>query len=155
MGPKEDPAAFWNNIHLKPHTRWLLRICAGCVLVLCRFVGFSGAFHKKFGACGGLWGCNCSSACVLRRIISLHKKSAKQYRSAKSGRGGCWCPCLCASNRYWVVPLHREMTGDECLRLQGFDPAALRGLTNSEKRRRAGNSMTVPLVAAVLRGLGI
>ena len=95
----------------------------------------------------GLW--------VINQNGFIHKKSAKQYRSAKSGRGGCWCPCLCASNRYWVVPLHREMTGGECLRLQGFDPAALNGLTNSEKRRRAGNSMTVPLVAAVLRGLGI
>ena len=71
VGPKEDPAAFWNYIHLKPQNRRLRQFCVGFVLVLCRFVGFSGAFHKKSGACGGLWGCNCSSACVLRRIISL------------------------------------------------------------------------------------
>ena len=95
----------------------------------------------------GLW--------VINQNGFIDKKSAKQFRSAKSGRGGHWCPCLCASNQYWIPPLHRKMTGDECLRLQGFDPAALTGLTNSEKRKRAGNSMTVPLVAAILRGLGI
>ena len=45
VGPKEDPAAFWNNIHLKPHTRWLLLefalvVCWFCVVSLVSAVLF-------------------------------------------------------------------------------------------------------------------
>lgn len=95
----------------------------------------------------GLW--------VVNEGGYLKYKTKEGFARFQTGRGGCWSPCMCASSRYWIVPLHRMMTGDECLRLQGFDPAKLSGLTEVEKRRRAGNSMTVPLVAAILRGLGI
>lgn len=95
----------------------------------------------------GLW--------VVNEGGYLKYKTKEGFARFQTGRGGCWSPCLCAYTCYWIVPLHRRMTGDECLRLQGFDPAKLIGLTEVDKRRRAGNSMSVPLVAAILRGLGI
>ena len=96
-----------------------------------------------------------SGLVILNTNGFLHKKTKETYASMNSGRAGKWCPCLCASNVFWVLPLHRRLNGSECLRLQGFDPSKLRGLSDSQARFRAGNSMTVPLLARLFQGLGI
>ena len=79
------------------------------------------------------------------------RKTRESFERTKTGR--LWSPCLTASADFWVVPLHRPLTAHEMLRLQGFDHP-LKG-SEHQLRKRAGNSMSVPVVAGILRGMGV
>ena len=78
-----------------------------------------------------------------------------KLRTMQAGRPGFWAPCMCATQRYWCLPLSRFLTGAEVLGLQGIEAHRLRGLSDYHARFRAGNAMTVPLLARIFRGLGI
>lgn len=64
------------------------------------------------------------------------------------------CPCLKANRcNYYLSKYRRKLTPRECLRLQGFPDSFRIVVSNSQMYRQAGNSITVNVLAALIRSI--
>ena len=63
------------------------------------------------------------------------------------------CPCLNCSPRLWCVPYHRRANTKEYLALQGFPTNFKKVVTDPQLQRQLGNSMSVNVVAFLLKML--
>ena len=67
------------------------------------------------------------------------------------------CPTITKSRGgaedFWLTSLGRRLSAQELLRIQGFDPSHmdLSGLTSRQLGMMAGNAMTLPVLAEVLK----
>lgn len=85
----------------------------------------------------------------LRRVFVRKNKSGVCFTlTANMGGGGHNVPVI--KDRWGI----RKLTPDECLLLQGFDPQLFSfppKLSNTQKYKQIGNSITVPLVVSLAK----
>jgi len=60
-------------------------------------------------------------------------------------------PCVKTRGNVWFAPLQRRLTARELLNFQGFPASFKQVVSDTQTKKQAGNSMTVDVVAAVLR----
>lgn len=78
------------------------------------------------------------------------------FKNMRHCRARLFSPCLISNHAstVWCVPMRRLANSKEWLRLQGFDDRLFRNaVTDAKLRRQLGNSMSVNVVAAILRTL--
>jgi DNA (cytosine-5)-methyltransferase 1 len=71
------------------------------------------------------------------------------------GRHNNYACCMCASIHMWNVPMHRHANARELLRLQGFPVDFKQVVSFPQLTKQLGNSMTVDVVAALIKSLTI
>ena len=61
------------------------------------------------------------------------------------------CPCIVRSNGIWCIPMHRNATVKELLKLQGFRTPFKQVVSNMQIRYQIGNSMSVNVIKLILK----
>ncbi len=62
-----------------------------------------------------------------------------------------YSPCLTTGCPFWCVPMGRYMNVKECLRLQGFPDDFKQVVSDAQMKKQLGNSISVPVIQAVLQ----